>query len=497
MRKVIEKHRRAALGINEKACPDHLFSAAWEAWEAVLERAKNSQGGFRNSLVSVLAPTGTISFLMSCDTTGVEPAFALVATKKLVGGGSLKMINESVESSLGTLGYSPDQIEDIRVHMLGHGHLPHNGSETGVCVSRLRNLGFADEVIDRVNRTIPGCTDINCAFSMVPEAVAMIDLFASRAGRGDTSGLPILQKMGFSPEEVEEANLYACGRMTMEGGPHLRPEHLAVFDCASPCPPYGKRSISPMGHVNMVAAVQPFLSGGVSKTISLPSSATPADIREIYIDAWRKGLKGVTVYRDGSKAAQPLSSGTEASEQSETKPCSRKRMPVERKGGRTVGVKIDGHRLYVTANPFEDGSLGEIFIVADKPTSLLGGFLNCFAKLVSIALQHGVSLLKLVEAFTFEQFDPQGFTTHPTFTMCKSIPDWIFRWLALEFLGDDSYAQVKPEKDPDALPAPKKVHPQTPVVNGKTCPKCGSVKLVRTGTCLACAECGESVGGCS
>ena len=308
--------------------------------------------------------------------------------------------------------------------------------------------------------------------------------------------------MGFSDEEVTEANTYACGHMCMEGGPHVRSEHLAVFDCASTCGPCGRRKIETLGHLNMVSAIQPFISGAASKTINMPGNATIEEIWEVYHQAWVKGIKCVTVYRDGCKASQPLSSKADQITPEGVvilaKPI-RKRMPMQRDGGRTLEVKIAGHKVFLTANQYEDGTLGEIFILASKPSSMMGGLLHCFARMVSIGLQYGVPLDKLVETFTFEEFEPYGLTTHPNITQCKSMIDFIFRWLALEFTGDESYAQVKPSQNdgtPRVEPAPRSEQEITQKPSGHICSKCRSTKLRRTGTCFVCEDCGTSQ-GCS
>jgi ribonucleoside-diphosphate reductase alpha chain len=403
-----------------------MLSAAVSIWDEAY--SLGAQHGYRNSQVTVLAPTGTIGFMMDCDTTGIEPDIALVKYKKLVGGGVMKIVNQSVPGVLKKLGYSGGQVEDI--------------------------IHYIDE------------------------------------------------------------------KETIEGAPHLKDEHLAVFDCAFP-PANGKRSIHYMGHIKMMAAVQPFLSGAISKTVNMPTTATPDDISHAYAEAWRLGLKAIAVYRDGCKRSQPLSTSKEdkaatpaaSAAAPEGRPARRK-LPDERHA-LTHKFSIAGHEGYITVGMYEDGKPGEIFLVMAKEGSTISGLMDAFATSISMALQYGVPLEALVEKFSHVRFEPSGFTKNPEIPFAKSITDYIFRWLASKFLSAEQAQAVgvRGVEHPAVEPRSGPVTPRatggggtSPSAGGgaatfrsqadaPSCHYCGSI-MTRNGSCYRCANCG-STSGCS
>jgi ribonucleoside-diphosphate reductase alpha chain len=422
---VMRMHRAAVQNIDPKLVPEDLLQAAQECWDlVVLEGAAN---GFRNAQTSVLAPTGTIGFMMDCDTTGVEPSFALVNFKKLVGGGMMKIVNNTVVPALSRLGYSDEHIRDITRYI-------------------------------------------------------------------DENGM-------------------------VEGAPHMKPEHLPVFDCASR-PQRGTRSIHYMGHIKMMSAVQPFISGAISKTVNVPESITAEDIEKLYMQAWRLGVKAIAIYRDNSKKTQPLNvtSGAKAKpEKNEFKPVRRK-LPSERQAI-THKFAIAGHEGYITVGMYEDGQPGEIFLVMAKEGSAISGLMDSFATAISMALQYGVPLRVLIDKFAHVRFEPSGHTGNPEVPFAKSIVDYIFRWLASKFLPVEEQAQtgVHVRKKPEgsaggaatgAPAAGAAVKPNAgPVVSlgdykamyalddAPSCAGCGSL-MVRNGACYKCMNCGET-SGCS
>lgn len=454
MLRVIQKHREALKRIDPKVVPPDLLEATRETWDSAY--ALGREYGYRNAQVTLLAPTGTISFMMDADTTGIEPDIALVKYKKLVGGGVLKIVNRTV-----------------------------------------------------------------------PEA---------------------LRRLGYSKEQIEAITRYIDKNDTIEGAPGLKPEHLPVFDCAFK-PATGVRYIHHMGHVRMMAAVQPFLSGAISKTVNLPNEITPEEIMDVYMQAWKLGLKAIAVYRDGSKRTQPLVTGEgkgkadeQASEKAEKpvwKPV-RRRLPPERKAI-THKFSIAGHEGYITVGMYEDGTPGEIFIVMAKEGSTISGLMDSFATAISLALQYGVPLQVLVDKFTHTRFEPSGFTSNPQIPIAKSIMDYIFRWLALKFLtpkeqeaanaDEGLFGEAVTEKT--ATQGTETSAPESPTVeeheegseepqlqtpgNGQTsleedthlqeslvfqtqadappCPECGSI-MVRNGSCYKCINCGAT-SGCS
>jgi ribonucleoside-diphosphate reductase alpha chain len=428
MLRVIDKHRKHAHMIDPGLVPKGLLQAALDVWDEAY--AVGAQHGYRNSQVTVLAPTGTIGFMMDCDTTGIEPDIALVKYKKLVGGGMIKIVNQSVPGVLGKLGYTPIQVEEM--------------------------LRYVDE------------------------------------------------------------------KEMIEGAPHLKDEHLAIFDCAFP-PRDGKRSIHWMGHIKMMAAVQPFLSGAISKTVNMPTDATPEDIQEAYIEGWKLGLKAIAVYRDGCKRSQPLSTSREETKAEAPAPAvaaapgaegrpARRKLPDERHAI-THKFQIAGHEGYITVGMYEDGKPGEIFLVMAKEGSTISGLMDAFATSISMALQYGVPLEALVEKFSHVRFEPSGFTKNPEIPYAKSITDYIFRWLASKFLSAErqeavgvqaSETSLKPHSGPvTPVSAHSDRAPETPPPgpamraqsDAPPCHYCGSI-MIRNGSCYRCANCG-STSGCS
>jgi ribonucleoside-diphosphate reductase alpha chain len=414
MLRVIDKHRQHAHMLDGALVPRELLQSAQSVWDEAY--TLGVQHGYRNSQVTVLAPTGTIGFMMDCDTTGIEPDIALVKYKKLVGGGVMKIVNQSV----------------------------------------------------------PG----------------------------------VLKKLGYAAGQMEEILRYIDQKEMIEGAPHLKDEHLPVFDCAFP-PANGKRSIQYMGHIKMMAAVQPFLSGAISKTVNMPTDATPEEIANAYVESWTLGLKAVAVYRDGCKRSQPLSTAkeeprAEATGSPEVRPARRK-LPDERRSI-THKFSIAGHEGYITVGMYEDGKPGEIFLVMAKEGSTISGLMDAFATSISIALQYGVPLEALVEKFSHVRFEPSGFTKNPEIPFAKSITDYIFRWLASKFLSPEAAQAMGVQMDAGKLAAPAvsvqaRAQAAAPgaafknQLDAPSCHVCGSI-MIRNGSCYRCANCG-STSGCS
>jgi ribonucleoside-diphosphate reductase alpha chain len=426
--RVMRKHRAALKGIDRTNVPAELLEAARAVWDEVIETGEAH--GFRNAQATVLAPTGTIGFMMDCDTTGIEPDIALVKYKKLVGGGLMKIVNQTVPMALQKLGYTAQQIKEI--------------------------VEYIDE------------------------------------------------------------------HETIEGAPHVRDAHLPVFDCAFK-PARGVRSIHYMGHIKMVGATQPFLSGAISKTVNVPKDATVEEIQQAYIDAWRLGTKAVSIYRDGSKRTQPLNTSKDASAARGVAPATgadagprRRRLPDERHAI-THKFDIAGHEGYITVGLFEDGQPGEIFLVMAKEGSTISGFADAFAQAISYALQYGVPLQDLVDKFSHVRFEPSGMTKNPDVRFAKSIVDYIFRWMASKFLSQDAQYRAgvnvpetlvtTPEQLPLDVAAAAGASPTAAIASKATasfaamqnqedappCSTCGSI-MVRSGSCYKCGNCGTTSG---
>ncbi|MAG55034.1 MAG: ribonucleoside-diphosphate reductase, adenosylcobalamin-dependent [Planctomycetes bacterium] len=461
MLRVMNMHRDAAYAIDDSAGNLDLVQAAREEWDDAVRLGERH--GYRNGQATVIAPTGTIGLLMDCDTTGIEPDFALVKFKKLAGGGYFKIINQSVPRALKTLGYSPIETQEILNWILGRQTLE---GCPGINRAELLTKGLSDTDIDNVEANLSSVFDFRAAFaSHILGADARRNLGVDEA-EWTAPDFDLLGHLGFSDEQVESAEIWACGTQTIEGAPHLRDEHLAIFDCANRCGPRSERFIHHSGHINMMAAVQPFVSGAISKTVNMPADVSEEDIRQAYMDSWQLGLKAVALYRDGCKGSQPLNAGKASkaknveADTSEPEapaaallpdlgaealkaPLRRRRLPKKRTGFTQEG-RVGGNKVYVRTGNYEDGSLGEIFVDMHKEGAAFRSIMNCFAISVSLGLQYGVPLEDFVEVFTFTRFDPQGPVDHPNIKWSTSIVDYIFRLLAMEYLGRNDFVHVKP-----------------------------------------------------
>ncbi|HEX4112774.1 MAG TPA: vitamin B12-dependent ribonucleotide reductase [Stellaceae bacterium] len=491
MLRVIRNHRRAAHGLRDgyealsippvpldaANCPDAaLVEAARRAWDQAL--ALGEQHGYRNAQATVVAPTGTIGLVMDCDTTGIEPDFALVKFKKLAGGGYFKIINRMVPPALEKLGYDAEAVAAITRYAVGHAsleHAPFVNHET------LKAKGFNAESIAAVEDSLAAAFDIKFAFNKWTLGEAFCKAaFGFTQAQLDDPGFDMLAALGFTKAEIEAANTYCCGAMTLEGAPFLKAEHLPVFDCANPCGRLGKRFLSWESHIRMMAAAQPFISGAISKTINMANAATVEECKKAYLLSWQLGLKANALYRDGSKLSQPLQSAlidddTDDDEDAigdyldkvpaERIPVmaeriverivertDRRRLPQRRKGYTQKAV-VGGHKVYLRTGEYEDGSLAEIFIDMHKEGSAFRSLMNNFAIAISIGLQYGVPLEEFVEAFTFVRFEPSGMVEgNDTIKMATSLIDYIFRELAISYLGRNDLAHVQPaDLTPDTL----------------------------------------------
>ncbi len=548
MLKVMRMHRDAAYEINRELCPEELWGAACEDWDDAVSLGE--QHGYRNAQATVLAPTGTIGLLMDCDTTGVEPDFALVKFKKLAGGGYFKIVNQSVPEALRRLGYRPEQVQEIVAYVSGTNTLlgaPHINRAT------LKEKGFLDEDLKKIEDSLPGLFDLEGAFSPW-----VLGEESFRRLMGGNPGRSLLTALGFTRAQIDQASDAVVGRMTIEGAPYLKPEHVSVFDCANRCGKHGKRFLAPMSHIQMMAAVQPFLSGAISKTVNLPNEATVDEVREIYETGWKLGLKAVALYRDGCKASQPLSSKSDEKKEEKVAAAAvaqatevidiqipmpaqqgtlapirpvgmRVRLPKKRTGF-TQEARVGGHKIFLRTGEYADGSLGEIFIDMHKEGAAFRSVMNCLAMAVSVGLQYGVPLETFVEQFTFTRFEPQGQVEgHPNIKLATSIVDYIFRVLGVEYLQRYELAHVKPEpviKDPTEGwssnnngtsvnvqgPSSAQTRNASSLAEGTggsaldqqledmmgdapVCDVCGHI-TVRNGACYKCLNCGNSM-GCS
>jgi ribonucleoside-diphosphate reductase alpha chain len=440
--------------------------------------------GFRNAQVSVVAPTGTIGLQMDCDTTGVEPDFALVKFKKLAGGGYFKIVNQSVAPALENLGYSHSEIADITRYIVGTSSLagaPHINPEALIA------KGFTEDDLAKIERTLPAVFELRHAFNPFVLGEATLQRLGFEVDEYATFEFDLLKALGFSNREIREATEFVCGQQMIEGAPHLQEEHLAVFDTANRNGRNGERLIHHTGHIKMLAATQPFLSGAASKTINMPNEATVEDIEDSYMMSFQLGVKCMALYRDGSKASQPLSAGSDDAQSEEEPEAVTRAHEVDkqilwgkipmgmsptqayaqgmhpprfllppRRGGYTQEARIGGHKVYLRTGEYEDGTLGELFIDLAKEGATLRGILSCFAIAVSKGLQFGVPLEEFVDTFTFQTFEPRGLVEgHPNIKMANSIVDYVFRALAVEYLRRDDLAQVPPSREGD-LPEPAK-----------------------------------------
>jgi len=581
MLRVIRNHRRAAynvpneeyeglsihpVGVDPKYCQSDLLKAAREDADRALELG--SQHGFRNAQVTVIAPTGTIGLVMDCDTTGVEPDFALVKFKKLAGGGYFKIINQSIPPALEKLGYNKDQITEIVKYAKGSGTLkgcPFINPES------LSVKGFTEDALAKIEKQLPGAFEISFAFNKFTLGTEfLVKKLGMDPEEINSYDFNLLTALGFSKQEIASANDYVCGTMTIEGAPFLKHEHYPVFDCANKCGKRGTRFIRPSAHIKMMAAAQPFISGAISKTINMPNQSSVEDIKDAYMQSWKLGIKANALYRDGSKLSQPLNSISEEEietiiEEKEHNDivkvaeriihryiAKRRRLP-DRRSGYTQKAKINGQSVYIRTGEYDNGQIGEIFIDMHREGAAFRSLLNCFAIAISLGLQHGVPLEEFVDAFVFTRFEPSGIITgNSKIKMSTSVIDYIFRELAVTYLGRNDLAHVDSDEiktkasagivkklsEPDFIeeeivgerlieldkdsndydftssagvkPATIKhsakngnndisVKIRQAIERGYTgdiCTECQSMTMVRNGTCLKCMTCG-STSGCS
>jgi ribonucleoside-diphosphate reductase alpha chain len=489
MLRVIRNHRRAAYGqeneyeglatlpvaLDHEAILDkELAEAAKAAWDKAL--ALGTAYGYRNAQASVIAPTGTIGLLMDCDTTGVEPDFALVKFKTLAGGGYFKIINRCVPEALRALGYAPDEIESIIRYAVGHGTL---AGSNALSHGALKSKGFGDAQLDTIEAALAQAFDIRFVFNKwTLGAEFCATTLKCDPALLDAPDFDMLKAMGFSKAQIEAANLYVCGAMTLEGAPYLKAEHLPVFDCANPCGRIGKRALSVESHIRMLAATQPFISGAISKTINMPNNAAVKDCGDSYLLSWNLGLKANALYRDGSKLSQPLASQVLQLDDDEDeaddlmaqpqaarttivterivekvveriRAHERERLPHRRKGYTQKAI-VGGHKVYLRTGEYEDGRAGEIFIDMHKEGAAFRSLMNNFAIAISIGLQYGVPLEEFVDAFTFTRFEPAGIVIgNDSIKNATSVLDYIFRELAVSYLGRHDLAHVVPAQDDD------------------------------------------------
>ena len=484
MLRVIRNHRRAAqaatdgyealavkpVPLDHANCPDKsLIDLSVAAWDNAL--ALGEKHGYRNAQVSVIAPTGTIGLVMDCDTTGIEPDFALVKFKKLAGGGYFKIINRSVPSALAKLGYGSAEIEEIVSYAVGHGTI---GNAPVINHTSLIGNGFGKAELDKIEGALGTAFDIRFVFNQwtLGEEFCTKVLGIPQEKLNDPS-FDMLRHLGYTRAEIDAANDHVCGTMTLEGAPHLKEEHMHIFDCANPCGKKGKRYLSVNSHITMMAAAQSFISGAISKTINMPNDATIEDCQKAYELSWSLGTKANALYRDGSKLSQPLAAALieddeDAAEILETGTpqekaaviaekivekvvikeiikTEREKMP-ERRKGYTQKAIVGGHKVYLRTGEYSDGSLGEIFIDMHKEGAGFRAMMNNFAIAVSVGLQYGVPLEEFVDAFTFTKFEPSGMVQgNDSIKNATSILDYIFRELAVSYLDRTDLAHVKPE----------------------------------------------------
>ncbi len=494
MLRVIRNHRRVAYGatdfegltaeiqgIDPDLCPAELLTAARRSWDRALSLGERH--GYRNAQTTVLAPTGTIGLVMDCDTTGVEPDFALVKFKKLAGGGYFKIANQSLPPALQRLGYTTGEIQDILEYVIGTSSL---AGAPYINRATLAALGFTEADLAKVEAALPGAFELAHALN----GFVLGDVTLRRLGFSEeeytADGFDLARALGFDADQVTQANDFICGRQTIEGAPHLREEHLPVFDCANRNGRYGQRFIHHTGHIRMLAATQPFISGAISKTINMPNEATVDEVADAYLMSWELGIKAMALYRDRSKASQPLSvssddgasedeslteiaealeheaglawgrfpAGASPTEAYANHPRPRFLLP-SRRAGWTQEARVGGHKVYLRTGEYEDGTLGEIFLDLAKEGATLRGILASFAIAVSKGLQYGVPLEEFVDTFIFQTFEPRGIVEgHPNIKMANSIIDYIFRALGVEYLHRDELVQVPPDRSASDLPEP-------------------------------------------
>jgi ribonucleoside-diphosphate reductase alpha chain len=549
MMRVMRNHRFAAydaaeyegltvkpVGLNAKYCPDYLLKAATKAWDEAVQLGEKY--GYRNAQTTVIAPTGTIGLVMDCDTTGVEPDFALVKFKKLAGGGYFKIINQSVPQALKNLGYSEKEIDAIVKYAVGAATFegaPFINPQT------LSEKGFIADEIKKLNDAAKSAFEIGFVFNVYTLGEECLQRLGFKAEQYFSADFNLLEELGFSDEQIDAANDYVCGTMTVEGAPYLKEEHLPVFDCANKCGKKGQRYIHAHGHIRMMAAVQPFISGAISKTINLPNEATVEEIADCYLLSWKLGLKANALYRDGSKLSQPLSNKSDKKKKEEDKAddseqstvnseqstmldlgqltidelleevnrrvqaskdtqlkrqlaniVERRAMPAKRRGY-TFKAKVGGQPIFVRTGEYGDGTLGEIFIDMAKEGATMKSMLNCFAIAVSVGLQYGVPLEEYVDKFTFTRFEPAGMVDHPNIKSATSIIDYIFRLLGYEYLNRTDLVHVlntpsvENTGDDDADEATERRPEISPVrvIAGSSSANSGSVTPAKTQRAMA------------
>ena len=505
MLRVMRNHRLAAydadeyenlgikpVGIKAKYCPDYLLTAATKAWDDAVQLGEKY--GYRNAQTTVIAPTGTIGLVMDCDTTGVEPDFALVKFKKLSGGGYFKIINQSVPAALRNLKYSEKEIDAIVKYAVGAGTF---AGAPFINHQSLSEKGFIAEEIKKLDNAVSSAFEIGFVFNVYTLGEECLQRLGFSPEQYFNFEWSLLEALGFSDEEIEKANDFICGTMTVEGAPYLKHDHLSVFDCANKCGKKGQRFIHAHGHIRMMAAAQPFISGAISKTINLPNESSVEEIADAYMLSWQLGLKACALYRDGSKLSQPLSNKSDKKKKADEPEAAaaaqldtpvsaesnivdlskltvkelleevqkrvqaspdtklkrelativeRRTLPAKRRGF-TQKAKINGQALFLRTGEYADGTVGEIFIDMAKEGATMRSMLNCFAISISIGLQYGVPLEEFVEKFVFTRFEPAGMVDHPNIKSATSIVDFIFRALAYEYLGRNDLVHVldKPE----------------------------------------------------
>ncbi|MDB3983852.1 vitamin B12-dependent ribonucleotide reductase [Acidimicrobiia bacterium] len=486
MLRVMNNHRKAAydsndyeglthdlLAIDQDLCPEDLLKGAQASWDDAVELG--TKNGYRNAQATVLAPTGTIGLLMDCDTTGVEPDFALMKFKKLAGGGYMKIANQSIGPALNALGYKENEVTEIINYVIGSMSLE---DSPYINKGSLMEKGLSEEDVTKIEAALPGAFEIQHAFNVFVLGEETLKGLGIEEEAYTSFDFNLLETLGYSRSEIAQANLHICGTQKIEGAPYLKEEDLDIFDCANKCGKDGKRFIAYMGHVRMMAAAQPFISGAISKTVNMPNEASIEDIEDCYFEAAKIGVKAIAIYRDGSKASQPLSSSSDDGDSEETDPevtkileeeamliqgnfaagtspstayagVNRPRFLLpERREGWTQEARIAGHKVYLRTGEYPDGTLGEIFIDIAKEGATLKGVLGCFAIAVSKGLQYGVPLEEFVDTFTFQTFEPRGMVEgHENIKMSNSIVDYVFRALGLEYLGRTDIVQVPPKDE--------------------------------------------------
>jgi ribonucleoside-diphosphate reductase alpha chain len=501
MMRVMRNHRAAAydaadayegleikpLGINAKYCPDYLLKAATRAWDEAVQMGELH--GYRNAQATVIAPTGTIGLVMDCDTTGLEPDFALVKFKKLSGGGYFKIINQSIPAALKKLGYSPEHVDAIVKFAKGHGTF---AGAPYINHQSLSEKGFIAEELKKLDTLVESAFEIGFVFNHYNLGEECLQRIGFTPELYFAPDFNLLEGLGFSDAEIDAANDYACGTMTVEGAPFLKDEHLSVFDCANKCGKKGERFIHAHGHIRMMGAVQPFISGAISKTINLPNEANIEEIKDCYYLSWQLGLKACALYRDGSKLSQPLSTKSDKKQKTDaieaeaaaeisqivdmskltvhelfeevnrrvqdspdtqlkrelSRIVERKQLPAKRRGY-TIKGKVGGQALFLRTGEYTDGTLGEIFIDMAKEGATMRSLLNSFAVAISVGLQYGVPLEEYVDKFAFTRFEPSGIVDHPNIKNATSVLDYIFRLLAYEYLDREDLIHVP---DPNKRP---------------------------------------------